>query len=479
MKPVLVLCVLLLPLAGSAARPRSVTLTIQDTGRAQVAETHDLEPPGPDGLIRIGPLPETLLPASVNAAPIERGESLDLVSQRFAYDLRDNATLFRAFLGEAITARKGAETFSGRIATLPDFSSPNPALALAASGQGVRLTPNLLELDSIEFPARPDLAYAPTLVWQMAPGQPAPPAVRLDYAATGLAWSAAHEAILAADSRSIALATRVRIDNQSGREFANARTRLALSDKGQFAPLVSAPNDPRTAKAPALRYSADGKSWIPERTAASAAIVATFDLPQTLRLPAGDAVYAGLVSAPALPVEIRLLYDGVRFDRFQRNRRTDWNLGTESATTIEILLSLRNELEAPLPPGEFRLLRGQANGALEWIGSDWLPLLKPGESATLHLGPAAGLSGRRIRTGYTEVEPLKVAEESFEITLDNQSPADQTVAVIEHLYRGENHAIVSASAEHAPGTEPHSIQFLVPVKANSQKSLTYTVRYTW
>ena len=46
--------------------------------------------------------------------------------------------------------------------------------------------------------------------------------------------------VLADDARSIALATRVQLRNQTQRDFANARVRLALTEKGQFAPLVPA-----------------------------------------------------------------------------------------------------------------------------------------------------------------------------------------------------------------------------------------------
>ena len=202
-------------------------------------------------------------------------------------------------------------------------------------------------------------------------------------------------------------------------------------------------------------------------------------MPQPLTLPADSDLCAGLAAAPAVPVETRYVYDGVRFDRYQRNRRTDWNLGTEFSPIVETRLSFKNDLPAALPPGEFRLLRGQADQTLEWIGTDWLPALKPGDSATIDLGPAAGLTGRRLRTSYSDVVPLKVSEESFEITLENQTPADQTITVVEHFYRGENHEIAAASAEHVPGADPHSIQFSVPVKAGTQQTFTYTVRYTW
>ncbi|NLD90843.1 MAG: hypothetical protein GX634_10965 [Lentisphaerae bacterium] len=479
MKTRLFLCALILPLAAMAARPRSVTLVIQETGLARISETHDLEPPGPDGLIRIAPLPATLVPASVTAVPIERGESLDILAQRFAWDLLDNESLFRAYRGATIVGRKGGETIRGRLLTPPDFSDPHPALVLAADDPAVRLVPNLLELDAVEFPARPELARTPTLVWQLADGRPPPAAVQLHYAASGITWAASHEAILAQDNRSLALSTRIQLQNRAGRDFAGARIRLALTDKGQFAPLVPPPNDPRAGKSTPLRYSADGLAWVPERTAASAAIVATYDLPFAVDLSADGEVLAGLSSVAALPVDLRRVYDGVRFDRYQRNRRTDWNLGTESAATIDTRLTIRNEQAAPMPPGELRLLRGQADGALEWIGNDWLPALPPGETATLNLGPAAGLQGRRVRTGYSEDAPRMAAEESFEITLENQTPDDQTIVVVEHLYRGDTHEIIAASAEHVPGAAPHSIEFEIPVKAGTQKSFTYTVRYTW
>jgi hypothetical protein len=479
MKILLANALLLLPLTALAANPRSIVLTLQDTGRALVSETHDIPPPGQDGVSRIAPVPETILPTSVHAVPIERGETLDILSQRFAYDLRDSESLFHAYLGKSITVKNGSETHSGRLATAPDFSRPSAPLMLASDGQPVRYFPNVNELDSVEFPAQADLDRVPTLLWQTPPGQSPPMAAQLHYAADGLSWSAAHEGILAADGRSMVLSTRVLLVNATGREFANARVRLALTDRGRHTPLVPDPGDPRANRAPVLRYSADGTTWVPERVAASAATVAHYDLPHPLTLPAGGELRAGLSQHASLPVETRFIYDGVRFDRYQRNRRTDWTLGTEYSPAVETRLVFRNDPSSPLPPGEFRLLRGAADRPMEWVGTDWLPSLAPGESATLNLGPAAGLSGRRLRTGYAEVVPFKVSDESFEILLDNQTGADQTITVVEHLYRSETFEITAANAEHRPGEVPNSIVFDIPVRAGTQRSTTYTVRYTW
>lgn len=480
MKRLALLLLLWTPLVSPAAKPRSISLTIQDNGYAQITETHDVEPAKPEGLVQIQPLPETLLPATISAVPLERGETLDILSQRFTYHLGKPADLFRAYRGATITVRRGNTSHSGRLAAIPDFTQPNPSLTLEAEPPAPHFLPNLFEIDSIEFPPRADLAKTPTLLWSLPPDISPPAAVQLSYAASGIVWSASHEALLTEGGRTMDLSTRVRIRNLTRRDFSNARIRLALTEKGRYPPLIPDPADPRAGRTPALRYSPDGRNWVPERLAASATVIATYDLPQPLTLPAETEIYASLKPIVALPVDIAYVYDGVRFDRFQRNRRTDWNLGTEYSTHVETRLVFQNPAAAPpLPPGEFRLLRGAADRTLEWMGTDWLDPLPAGSSATLYLGPAAGLSGQRLRTGYAELVPLKSAEESFEIILENQTPQNQTIEVIEHFYRGDNHEITAASSEHTPGPDPHSIRFQVNVKAGAKKSITYTVRYTW
>lgn len=473
--------VLAAAVAARAANPRSVSLTIQENGSVRVSEIHDLPPALPGGLVAVAPVPETILPATVTAAPLERGASLGLLSQRYAWDLADADAFFRAALGWPVTAHPaapGAAPVSGPLAALPDLSSPAPQLLVEAR-QGLALVPDLTALARVEFASRPDTAREPTLLWTLDPSTPAPPSVQLNYAASGLSWEASHDAILSGDARSVALSTRVRIHNGTSRAFDRATVRLSLTEKGRYAPLVPDAADPRAAAPVALRYAEDGRTLVPERTAASAAVTVSYDLPAALSIPARGDVWATLADFPALPVETVLRYDGARFDRFNRNRRADPEYGAGSSSVVETRLALRNAGKVPLPPGPFRVLRGDPSVPLEWVGTDWLPALAPGESVTLRLGPAAGLSGRRERKAFTETEPLKAAEESFEISVANQTPFDRTVEVLEHLYRGDRWEIAAASAPYEPGPVPDSIVFRLPVKAGAERTVTYTVRYAW
>lgn len=481
------LCVLIVAisaLTARAANPRSVALTIQENGRVRISETHDLPPASAQGLYEIAPLPETILPSTVQAAPLERGASLEILSQRFSYALADGPSLFRAALGQKVAVDTGdGATKEGTLLTLPDWSAAHPSFLMEgmAPASGLTLIPDVQALASmaVQAPRKASIARTPTLYWTLAAGTPPPSAVQLNYAASGLSWEASHDAILSGDSRSIALSTRVRIHNDTVRAFDRATIRLALTEKALFAPLVPDASDPRAASAITLRFAEDGRSLLPERTAASAAVIANYDIPTPLSLPPDDDIWASLASFPSLPVTAVLRYDGARFDRFQRNRRADEAFGAESSSTVETRLTFRNEGKTPLPPGPFRVLRGDPSVPLEWVGTDWLPALPPGDSVTLRLGPAAGLSGKRLRKAFTEIEPLKSAEESFEITLENHTLFDREIEVIEHLYRGDTYEIIAADAPYTPGPVPSSIRFALPVKAGSTRSLTYTVRYRW
>ena len=467
--------------AAGAANPRSVSLTIQENGSVRVSEIHDLPQARGDGPVAVSPVPETILPETVSAAPVERGQPLEIVSQRFAWDLADGGAFFRAALGWPVTAHPtapGAAPVSGPLAVLPDLSSPSPQLLLEAR-QGLALVPDLTALARVEFAPRPDTAREPTLWWQLDPSAPAPASVQLNYAASGLEWDASHDAILSGDARSVALSTRVHIHNGTSRTFDRATVRLSLTEKGRYAPLVPAAGDPRAAQPVALRYADDGRTLVPERTAASAAVTVSYDLPAALTLPARGDVWATLADYPSLPVDTVLRYDGARFDRFNRNRRADPDYGAGSSPVVETRLALRNGGKVPLPPGPFRVLRGDPSVPLEWVGSDWLPALAPGETVTLRLGPAAGLSGRRERKAFTETEPLKAAEESFEITVENLTPFDRTVEILEHLYRGDRWEIAASSAPFENGPVPDSIVFRQLVKAGGSRTVTYTVRYAW
>ncbi len=70
-------------------------------------------------------------------------------------------------------------------------------------------------------------------------------------------------------------------------------------------------------------------------------------------------------------------------------------------------------------------------------------------------------------------------DESFEIKLRNQKK-DQPVEirVVEHLYRWSNWNITAKSDDFVK-KDSQTIEFRVPVKPDEEKTVTYTVHYSW
>ena len=73
----------------------------------------------------------------------------------------------------------------------------------------------------------------------------------------------------------------------------------------------------------------------------------------------------------------------------------------------------------------------------------------------------------------------KWMDESFEIRLRNRKKdAPVEIRVVEHLYRWNNWEI-TAKSDDFKKTDAQTIEFRIPVKPDEEKTVTYTVHYSW
>ena len=99
------------------------------------------------------------------------------------------------------------------------------------------------------------------------------------------------------------------------------------------------------------------------------------------------------------------------------------------------------------------------------------------ETVRFYTGSAFDLVGQRVRTEF-RVTPPNSADESFEITLRNHKTTPVEVRVVEHLYRWINWKITSESDDYKQ-KDSQTIEFRVPVPANGEKKVSYSVHYSW
>jgi hypothetical protein len=73
----------------------------------------------------------------------------------------------------------------------------------------------------------------------------------------------------------------------------------------------------------------------------------------------------------------------------------------------------------------------------------------------------------------------KWIDESFEIKLRNRKKdAAVEIRVVEHLYRWSNWNVTAQSDEFTK-KDAQTIEFRIPVKPDEERTVTYTVHYSW
>ena len=472
--------------AGEVSAPRNTTLAVYDSGFALVSEQRVVNVGGAETRLLIKNLPARLDPQSVSFETVGGGKGFEVVEQRFEDDLAAPSRLFQRYQNRPVQVVTAGGTRPGRLTGRPVAGAEPSTLQVVQDDGSLASFPELRQVGEVIFPEAANNAFLePTLVWQVKPMQEGPQNVRLSYLAGGLRWDSAYELVLAEDGATARLAARVGLHNGAGGGFREARVKLILTERGLPAaadPAFSAarPYDP-TAQ-PAQRFSYGLADPQAESLVASLAPVESYELPRPVTVGAGESVYVQMSAVERLPVSRFYVYDGVRFDRFQRNRRNDWNYGTEYQPTVDTHLEFENTVPAglgfALPPGQVSLYRRGSQDEVDLLGREVMPSVPAGGKGHVRLGPARGLWGERERTGYSEVKPLHEYEESFEIRLGNESDQDAVVRVVEHLYRWPEYEIVKSDLEYQE-VAPQTIEFRPELKPGGRRTIHYTVRYRW
>jgi hypothetical protein len=349
---------------------------------------------------------------------------------------------------------------------------PASPLVIGLADDGARAFYEMSDVSAVDFPHAGQSAFLePTLLWGARAEQEGLQNVRLTYMADGLNWWVHHEMILRPDGESARFSTRVGLRNESGGRFIDARVKLVSTERGTG-----------SGSPAAQRYAYGPAEPGPGVRSAALNPIGNYELPLPVSIQDSQTRYLSLLSIDQLPVSRFFVYDGVRFDRFQRNRQNDWNYGTEYDKAIESHLSFQIPAASPaggnVPGGVLRLFQQREDGSLDYLGQDVLSAISSNGTGSVRIGPARGLTGERERTGFNEIRPLHEYDETFEIRLSNLSDAPAQIRVVEHLYRGTDFEIVKSDTEYV-STGPQTIEFRPDLKAGGKRVIRYTVRYRW
>jgi hypothetical protein len=338
---------------------------------------------------------------------------------------------------------------------------------LPANGPGVRL------------PALPEgLITKPTLVWQLHTGTPGEHRLRTTYQTSGLTWRADYNVVLSADDRQADVGAWVTLLNLSGTSYRNARLKLIAGDVQRVTP-------------PAVRLRAGAEA---ARRDLSAAFEQKaffeyhlYTLPRRTDVLDNSTQQITLFpTAQGVTVEKVLVYYGLPDAAhwgFFPQPQVDRAFGSQSNPKVDVYVRFRNaeanKLGRPLPKGKVRVYKqDDAGGTLEFVGEDLIDHTPRDETVLVKLGQSFDVVGERTQVDFRPDSARKTMTETVRVQLRNHKDQAARVVVKENLYRWTNWEVVETSDPFTK-VDARTVHFELDVPARGEKTVTYTVRYTW
>lgn len=333
------------------------------------------------------------------------------------------------------------------------------------------------------FPAlAADAVLKPTLDWRIHAERAAKLDAELSYVSGGMSWKADYNMVAGEIGDKLDMVGWVTMDNQSGKDFENARIKLVAGDVSKIQPGTPMYQE---AKLSAMRVAMDEAA--PRVTERSFDEYHLYTLPLATTLHDRESKQVEFVRASNVQATRLYVYDGAKIDR----RYYGWDAttirnqpeyGTQSNPKVWVMREFANTAENGLgiamPRGRVRFYRRDQGGALEFTGENNIDHTPRNEKLRVYTGDAFDVVGERKRTNFQVDHNKNWIDESFEIRLRNRKKEAVEVRVVEHLYRWVNWRLTAQTVPHRK-TDSQTAEFLVKLGPDQEQVLTYTVHYTW
>ncbi len=409
-------------------------------------------------------------PTSVHFRSLTDPEGTVVLEQNYEYDIVGSTKLLSKYVDQQISVvTDDGQEYVGTL-----LSGANDVILQAADGQVTVL--KLEQIKEFNFPALPEgLITRPTLVWQLESGQGGAQDVEVTYLTGGVNWQANYIVVLADDEQSIDLDGWVTLDNRSGTSYEDAKLKLIAGD---------------IHRAPTADYVVEKEVFYEAAPAAAPQVEERgffeyhlYEVQRPVTVKDQQTKQIEFVTGSGVPARTFFVYDGAQLGFGGTYQPLDDpSYGTASNKKVMVMLEFTNSEEAglgvPLPKGTLRVYQEDVDGSSLLVGEDSIDHTPKDEEIRLYVGDAFDIVGERIQTDFKVDYDDDWMEESYEITLRNHKDEDVEVRVVEHMFRWSEWRILEASQEYEK-LDAQTIEFRVPVEADGETVVTYTVRYEW
>ncbi len=310
-----------------------------------------------------------------------------------------------------------------------------------------------------------DNVLKPTLNWKLNSASSGKIDAEVAYLSNGFTWEASYNLVATDKSDLLDVVGWVTMNNQSGMTFTEAKIKLMAGDVNR-----AQPEYPRVARAMAMNALTISADKVVTEKSFDEFHLYTLGNPATLR--DKETKQVEFVRASGVKAERLYVFDGA-----DQNRE-----GSDSPGKVQVYREFKNsevnKLGMALPKGKVRFYTQDGDRQLEFVGENRIDHTPKDEVIRVLTGNSFDLVGEHRMTNNTEDGANRLATQSFEIKVRNRKKEPVEIHVVEHAARGGNWTLTAQSQPHEK-KDAITFEFLVPLKPDEEKTVTYTIRYTW
>lgn len=325
-----------------------------------------------------------------------------------------------------------------------------------------------------------DTILKPAFNWLLQSDRAGSFDAEVGYVTAGFDWSASYNLVSPEKGDLCDLVGWITMNNNSGKTFENAKIKLMAGDVNKIQPQAYGGGRPMLKAAHAMVMDTAMEAPAVSEKAFDEFHLYSIARPTTLHdheTKQVEFVHAEKMYAPTIYV-----YDGAEgFQFYGLNYEQGYGQSDNKKIIVqrEFKNAETNQLGIALPAGKLRFYRRDDDGQLQFVGENTIDHTPRNETVRITTGNAFDLVGERKQTDFHVDTAEKWIDESFEIKLRNRKKTDAVeIRVVEHLYRWNNWSITAKSDEYTK-KDSQTIEFRIPVKPDEEKTVTYTVHYSW
>jgi hypothetical protein len=472
--------VLSLGVAATLAASAQPALTIYNQNFAVVRDTVPLDLKSGANSVRYAGATAQVEPDSVILRDPAGKHSLQILEQNYRNDPVSQELLLSLFEGKTIDFQyermkdntQTREVIPGKIVRsgyVPGGEAQQPIIEVDGKLQfslpGQPLFPDLGD----------DTVLKPAFNWLLQSDKPGKFDAEVGYVTGGFDWSASYNLVSPEKGDLVDLVGWITMNNNSGKTFENAKIKLMAGDVNKIQPTL--PMGGMRMRAMAMNAMAGAEPPVTEKAFDEFHL---YSIARSTTLRDHETKQVEFVQAEKMYAPTIYVYDGAEGYRFY-GLNTDQGYGESGSKKVMVMREFvnaeTNQLGVALPAGKLRFYRRDDDGQLQFVGENQIDHTPRNETVRVTTGNAFDLVGERKQTNFKS-NIFNNIDESFEIKLRNHKKEPVEIRVVEHLYRWSNWKITAKSDDFVK-KDSQSIEFRVPVKPDEERTVTYTVHYSW